>query len=187
MRTTKNGAKVWSKAQEADYQLNKFQFSCCNQPKIGYDVVMSVQIIRKTVLEWGNLDSRFPLLNKLQAKTFNLRKSGLKFSEIGKRFGVSTERSRQIYRCAMGILTRAPYWSDGLSVRAENCLNNCNITSRAELIKAYQSGILSPLKRPRNYGWHTHKEVAKWLGFPEPIKPKRKILEACLYCGRKFQ
>lgn len=75
---------------------------------------------------------------------------------------------------------------DGLGIRASNCLSNCNIKSREEALAAFKSGVLQPGKKgPRNYGLETHKQVAKWLGFPEPKKPTRRVRipKVCPHCG----
>jgi len=75
---------------------------------------------------------------------------------------------------------------DALSVRAWNCLNSFNINSREEALAAYQSGRLTVGKRgPRNYGWKSHKEVARWLGLPEPQRQVR-LPKICPYCGGKI-
>ena len=137
------------------------------------------------------------LLGERRFLTYQLRKQGLKFKEIGKRMGISLSRAQQLYRSAEWRLNREPHWMDGLSVRAANCLNNCNINSREEALEAYQSGRLRVGKRgprnygkcgPRNYGWKSHKEVAKWLGLPEPQKPAPRVYLAktCPHCGGKL-
>lgn len=117
---------------------------------------------------------------------YQLRKQGLSFREIGERMGISSVRARQLYLAAKCKLTREPHWTDGLSVQSANCLNNCNINSREEAMEAYQSGKLRVGNgRPRNYGWKTHKEVAKWLGLPEPQKPsvRVRLAKTCPPCG----
>lgn len=117
-------------------------------------------------------------LGERQRLAYTLRKQGLKFKEIGKRMGVSAVRANELYRSAEWRLNREPHWMDGLGVRVANCLNNCNINSREEALEAYQSGKLHVGKRgPRNYGWKSHKEVARWLGLPEPQKPAPRVYE----------
>jgi hypothetical protein len=71
---------------------------------------------------------------------------------------------------------------DGLSTRAQNVLYNNDFSSREGVLAAYKSEKLHPTKglRPRNYGWKCHKEVAKWLGLPEPNK---SIPKTCPHCG----
>lgn len=74
-------------------------------------------------------------------------------------------------------------WHAGLWTRAANCAKSIGVTSREELLAAYQAGELIPLRFPRNYGWLAHKAVAAWLGLPEPMKrtaaewEKQKALE----------
>lgn len=73
-------------------------------------------------------------------------------------------------------------WWEELSVRVVNCLYNAGLESREAVLEAYKSGRLRP-KSPRNYGWKSHQEVARWLGMPEPTKRKPKI---CPHCGGMF-
>ncbi len=131
---------------------------------------------------------RMGLLGERQKLAYTLRKEGMKFKEIGERMCISVNRARQLYSFAEYLLNREPHWDDGLSVRAANCMNNLNIHSREDALKAYQSGILRVGKRsPRNYGWKSHKEVAKFLGLPEPTKKPYKIYHPkfCPHCGHK--
>ena len=101
---------------------------------------------------------------------------------------VGAQTARQLYVSVEYRLNREPHWTDGLSVRAANCLWNINIRSREQALEAYQSGRLKPLKYPRNYGWKSHKEVAKWLGLPEPQKqaPRVYVPKVCPHCGGKL-
>ena len=129
------------------------------------------------------------LLGERRFLAYQLRKQGLKFKEVGKRMGISSGRAQQLYHNAEWRLNLAPHWMDGLSVRAANCLNYYNINSREEALEAYQSGRLRVGQRgPRNYGWKSHKEVAKWLGLPEPQKPAPRVYLAktCPHCGGKL-
>lgn len=129
------------------------------------------------------------LLGERRFLAYTLRKQGLKFKDIGKRMNVGAQRARQLYTSAEYRLNREPRWMDGLSVRAANCLWNININSREEALEAYQSGRLHVGKRgPRHYGWKSHKEVAKWLGLPEPQKPAPRVYapKVCPHCGGKL-
>ena len=119
---------------------------------------------------------------------YNLRNQGLKFKEIGKRVGVGTQRAAILYSTSKRWMNRKPRCTDGLSVRTLSCLYNCNINSRQKILKAYQSGLLKPTKYPRNYGWKRHKEVAKWLGLPEPQKTATRayLAKICPHCGGKL-
>jgi hypothetical protein len=102
-----------------------------------------------------------------------LRGEGLSFRQIGERLGISGTMAHLHYlKATRQDDKKNPLY--GLSVRAKNCLKNCDIATRGEALDAYNSGLLKPLKHPRLYGWKTHKEVAAWLGLPEPIKPKPK-------------
>ena len=129
------------------------------------------------------------LLGERRTLAYNLRNQGMKFKEVGKRMGVGAQRAAQLYASAKWRLNREAHWMDGLGVRAANCLNNCNINSREEALEAYQSGKLRVGKRgPLNYGWKSHKEVAKWLGLPEPQKaaPRVYLAKTCPHCGGKL-
>jgi len=120
---------------------------------------------------------------------YSLREQGLTFKEIGKRMGIGPARARQIYGYAERLLTRKPHWTDGLSTRAANIFNNLNLESRDAALAAYQDGRLCVGPRgPHWYGWTCHKEVAKWLGLPEPMKPTRKKpLLNCPECGHRLR
>ena len=130
------------------------------------------------------------LLGERRTLAYNLRKQGLKYREIGKRMGVCAGRAQRIYSEAECILSREPSWCDGLSVRAANCLWSRDIKSREELLAMYNSGRLRPRKRGgvRNFGWKSYREVAKWLGLPEPQKapPKIRVPKTCPHCGGKL-
>lgn len=129
------------------------------------------------------------LLGERRFLAYTLRKEGLKFKEVGKRMNVGAQRARQLYESAERRLNREPHWMDGLDVRLANCLWNMNIESREQALEAYNSGRLRPGKRgPRNYGWKSHKEVAKWLGLPEPQKaaPRVYLAKTCPHCGGKL-
>ncbi len=105
---------------------------------------------------------------------FRLVEDGAGFTAIAKQMGISCSRVRQIYFISKRKLSRADHWTDGLSTRSVNCFRKWAIESRDDALKAFRSGRLRPdNKGPRNYGWLTHKEVAKWLGLPEPKKPNK--------------
>ena len=77
-------------------------------------------------------------------------------------------------------------WSKGLSWRVFELLYWGGFCSREMILEAYLSGKIYPGQKgesgyPRNYGWVSHKEVAKWLGLPEPKKPNQRT---CRHCGR---
>ena len=130
----------------------------------------------------GIMNEQLKKLGERVHLAWQLRESGLGFKEIGERMGISSSRAQQIYSREKWRLVRPELWDGFLSVRASNCLHNCGINSREETMEAYQSGRIRPLKHPRNYGWKTHKEVAEWLGLPEPKKPV-PAPKACPKCG----
>lgn len=101
---------------------------------------------------------------------YRLRSQGLKFKEIGQQMGVSADRARVLYCSAKLREENSENWLYDLGVRATWVLLDCGINSRTEALSAYRSGRLKP-GAVRNYGWASHKEVAKWLGLPEPKEP----------------
>jgi len=122
---------------------------------------------------------------------YQLRKQGMKFKDIARRLNVGAARAQHLFLSAQYRLNRKPHWSDGLSVRVSNCLNCCDINNREELLEAYKCGKLHAQSLwPPNYGWKSHKEVAKWLGLPEPHKPIKRLYfsspKACPHCGGKL-
>lgn len=121
-----------------------------------------------------------------QFLAYRLREEGLTFKQIGEQLGVGAQRARQIWAREIWRLTREPHWMDDLSIRAANILNNLNLKSRKEVLEAYNSGRLNPSSKcgVRNYGWGTHKEIAAWLGLPEPMMPVRPV---CSQCGQPIK
>ena len=108
-------------------------------------------------------------VSKRALMAYQLREQGLKFKEVGAKLGASACRARQLYCLAKWWLEREPHWTDGLNVRAANALLNSGIKSRDETLAAFKTGTLHlGIGGPRNYGIKSHKEVAKWLGLPEP-------------------
>ncbi len=122
--------------------------------------------------------------------TIALRESENKtFRQIGQLIGCGPARAAQLYHDAK----RRQKYNDegergnpyyGLSVRATNCLTNCNLANREEILSAVQRGLLHPTKKDgygplRNYGKKTHDEVCQWLGVPVLEKPRKR----CPHCG----
>ncbi len=75
--------------------------------------------------------------------------------------------------------------SNGLSVRANRCLERAGIPAEKEAVsQALKTGTLWPFLRPRNYGKKTHEEVCRWAGVDETTLPlyagKRAV---CPHCG----
>ena len=105
---------------------------------------------------------------------YTLRNHKLTFSAIGKRLGCSVTRVRQMHRRFLRRISYEKHWTNGLSARAANCLCIFNFSSRAEVLASLISadGLHPARDRYRNYGWKTHKEVATWLGLPEPVPGK---------------
>lgn len=118
---------------------------------------------------------------------YQLRKEGLPFSKIGERLNVSPPRARQIYISAEYSMKRPAWWTDGLSVRAQNCLWKLGVSSREQAFEVYQK-ISAGRLNPRNYGRKTHEEVAKWLGLPDPQKSRPEVYpaERCPHCGERL-
>ncbi len=56
-------------------------------------------------------------------------------------------------------------WRNGMSVRLANTLNNANIHNKKDALEIYRSGKILEY---RNFGWKCYRELARWLGEPEP-------------------
>jgi hypothetical protein len=74
--------------------------------------------------------------------------------------------------------------SVGLSNRIANALSGFNIQSVDDLMTLYKSGTLKPHGQIRNYGWKCHREVAAWLGLPEPEEGRLRLSSPyfCPHC-----
>jgi hypothetical protein len=118
---------------------------------------------------------------KTAEKVLEMRSSGMTFKKIGEHFGVGVERARQMEISANRIMkerTNPDCWWYGLSVRTSNCLKNADIESKQEALDAFKCGKLNPrMGGTKNYGWKCHKELADWLGLPEPKKGSPKYVE----------
>ncbi len=109
---------------------------------------------------------------ELALRAFDLRQSGLTFKAIGKQLSVGTQTARNLVFDHMGWLDHTDDWFFGLRSIVSNALLNIGMKSREETLSAYLSGMLKPEKF-RGYSWRCHKEVASWLGLPEPKPAKR--------------
>ena len=92
-----------------------------------------------------------------------------------------------IYKRAKFLLNSSD-WDDGLTLRARKCLKRLGINSKEDAMTAYTNGKLYFKEGKgcvRNYGWGTHKEVARWLDQPEPKLSHAKI-KNCPHCGASF-
>jgi hypothetical protein len=118
---------------------------------------------------------RLHLLTERVQLAYKLRQQGLAFKEIGKRLGVGRAAAWHMHKVAVYKLSQEPAWDDGLGVRIRQILGYRYIKSRSQLLRSFKSG---ELEKSRNYGWQMHKEVAKWLGLPEPSKPKKKYVKS---------
>lgn len=54
---------------------------------------------------------------------------------------------------------------DGLSVRAANAVYTAGFLTKESTLAAIKSGDLHPRSNHRGYGWKTHMEVCKWVGY----------------------
>lgn len=116
---------------------------------------------------------------------YKMRQAGQTFVAISKAFGISTTTTAQLYRSAkVQIEEKNWHWHAGLSNRIVNALCNFKLKSREDLMALYKSGKLQPHGQIRNYGWKCHREVAAWLGLPEPEKtsPKAPKPQFCPHC-----
>jgi hypothetical protein len=65
-----------------------------------------------------------------------------------------------------------PYLDNGLSYRANRCLLRSAIPITKKAVRhALQTGILSPGKRPSNYGKQTHAELCRWASVDPKVSP----------------
>jgi len=76
--------------------------------------------------------------------------------------GVGTGAIRQLK--AAGIVEKLD-WTDGLGVRVLNCLNNVNCKTKEQAIDLVKSGAL---KRYRDFGYASLKELCRHLSLPDP-------------------
>lgn len=131
-----------------------------------------------------NTAERMKLRRERQATASHLRQQGLTFAEIGRRMGCSAARANAIYLDAEWAANRPPSWKNGMSVRALCVLDRLGLNDRESALAAYHSGQLHP-RNPlaRNYGWTTHREIAAWLGLPEPQEVATKV---CPHCGHTW-
>ena len=123
------------------------------------------------------------LLGEKRFLAYILRGKNLSFREIGEIMKIDKQRANWYYRDAIYQMNKEPTPMDGLSIRVQNALNNCWINTPEKAMEAFKSGKLRPCKYPRNYGWKSHAELAKWLGLPEPTKLKHPP-KVCLHCGK---
>ena len=129
------------------------------------------------------------LIGGRKFQAYQLREQGLTYTEIGKRMGITAGRVKQLYSIAKHRLEWSNYFF-GLSIKLGHLLNNIGIHNREQALEAFNSGKLKPGKGGiRNYGWKSHKEMAKWLGLPEPMKPMAALLamQTCPHCGKKLK
>lgn len=80
-------------------------------------------------------------------------------------------------------MSKSSYWTDGLSVRVHNILNNidgaafCGPIKCKEDVKRllgkgnYGAYCASPLRKARNFGWKAWQELCVWCGMKRPVKP----------------
>ena len=68
-----------------------------------------------------------------------------------------------------------PYPDIGISYRAWRCLRRSGIPANKKSIRhALRTGLLSPGRRPSNYGPQTHAELCRWAGVdPSALLAKR--------------
>ena len=66
-----------------------------------------------------------------------------------------------------------PYPDIGISYRAWRCLRRSRIPANKKSVRhALRTGLLSPGRRPSNYGPQTHAELCRWVGVnPATLAP----------------
>ena len=69
----------------------------------------------------------------------------------------------------------SPYPDIGISYRAWRCLSRSSIPTTKKAVRhALRTGLLSPGRRPSNFGPQTHAELCRWTGVdPVTLAPKR--------------
>lgn len=74
-------------------------------------------------------------------------------------------------------------WLAGLKTRARCAILNLELTTRGEVRDAFLHGRLRPEKK-RNYGWSSYREIARWLGLPDPTPVRKPVV--CPHCGGRL-
>lgn len=73
-----------------------------------------------------------------------------------------------------------------LSFRSKNIVLTLGYKGKYKARRDFIFGKLHPKKaRLRGYGWKSYCEIAKWLGFPEPVNIKIKR-DQCPHCGKSL-
>ncbi len=69
-----------------------------------------------------------------------------------------------------------PYPGIGISYRAWRCLRRSGIPASKKSVRhALRTGLLSPGRRPSNYGPQTHAELCRWAGVnPATLAPAQR-------------
>lgn len=102
------------------------------------------------------------IVGERRAKALLLRELGLSYVKIGEQLNVTSTRARQLVINANLIMSNynPDNETNGLSVRAKNCLISIGITTRAQFLEALKDKQTST--RILNYGKVTKCEVYKW-------------------------
>ena len=91
----------------------------------------------------------------------------LKHKDIASKMGISVQRVMQIYK-QVRRFSNYPKWTDGLSLRTENCLAVAGIPNPQEALRRIRAGELKPKGNLKNYGHTCHKELCAFLGIAVP-------------------
>ena len=68
------------------------------------------------------------------------------------------------------LVTTESDWTDGLSVRARNCLSYLGVKTKQDAIDTFTAAGFNPLVSVPCYGWKTHLEIAKRIGMKRQQK-----------------
>lgn len=99
--------------------------------------------------------------DKRNQEIIEMRNRGKTLNEIGKQFGISKERVRQITKIQPEKQAIAPF-EGKLSRRTWHALCRFGIKDRNELEKRLESGL--EVKKIRNIGEKTASEIAQYIG-----------------------
>lgn len=110
---------------------------------------------------------RDALIKRLK-HVLDLHNSGLTHRQIGFKIGVGKERVRQLIPQAKQEFSVTKKWDSGVSGKLRQIFWVVGIENKDQAMDSYLIGDLSTVKKIRNYGWETRRELAAWLGLSDP-------------------
>lgn len=131
------------------------------------------------------------VLDERMKRVVELRSKGKTYREIGLEFNVSGGYAQNLYKHALFELRAAEESVyAGLSCRSANCLSNAGLTTKDKIraalgqMKFRHNTIQFNGRTMYSFGWKSYVEVCKWIGFPEPRRPK--MIKLCPHCGKEM-